>query len=291
MDMEGDPVPEASGVTPMLIHVLSRRSTTTPLASKRDVVLMGLLTRQLAETFLEPAGTSSVHASGFQPVSGASVRRFKQGVMWEDPRLAGRITVSEARPVAAIGEQEEKGTQGPAFEKQSESLGASTRKFPEKLTAQRARHPGTRHQAHPSGASAARRNEKKTSSTFLPISKASRIIVSSAPRSSLVLARAKASAERIRQPTTADSAKAAEQISISPVPFVRPNRIPSCSRVVHRPETHSPIPTALVPYPGPSVTGSGNWPGLLGVGSVLIDTAAHPNRPNHPYHPNASLWD
>lgn len=59
----------------MLIHVLSQRSTTTPLASKRDMVLMGLLTRQLAETFLEPAGTSSVHASGFQPVSGASVRR------------------------------------------------------------------------------------------------------------------------------------------------------------------------------------------------------------------------
>lgn len=38
--------------------------------------------------------------------------------------------------------------------------GESTRKFPEKLTAQRARHPGTRDQAHPFGASAARRREK-----------------------------------------------------------------------------------------------------------------------------------
>lgn len=62
----------------MLIHVLSQRSTTTPLASKRDMVLMGLLTRQLAEIFLEPDGTSSVHASGFQPVSGASVQRLNR---------------------------------------------------------------------------------------------------------------------------------------------------------------------------------------------------------------------
>jgi hypothetical protein len=51
-------------------------STATPLASKRDMVLMGLLTRQLAEIFLEPDGTSSVHASGFQPVSGAAVQRL-----------------------------------------------------------------------------------------------------------------------------------------------------------------------------------------------------------------------
>lgn len=62
----------------MLIHVLSQRSTTTPLASKRAMVLMGLLTRQLAETFLEPAGTSSLHASGLQPVSGASVQRLNR---------------------------------------------------------------------------------------------------------------------------------------------------------------------------------------------------------------------
>jgi hypothetical protein len=48
----------------------------------------------------------------------------------------------------------------PGFREAIGITGGDDQEIPRKLTAQRARHPGTRDQAHPFGASAARRREK-----------------------------------------------------------------------------------------------------------------------------------